>query len=236
MDIVYIYKRTDDDFSIQHSLISVQKYMPWVRKIWIYGDKPESTVPFTHVDGIEPRASNFFKLIQGASEIEGLSDEFLVFADDYIVLKNVSEEEARVITYIENLDHAAAKDVERDQWQEWIMRTWADLHTKGISPVYNFETHTPVMLRKNWIKEAVREAGKGVRAQNLKGLMGLTYILNIALKKHSLEVTLCKDRAGFTHREPHAWEIAYATADKRYLFYDDESLGAYLRDFIKNMV
>ena len=41
MDALYVFKHSvHDDFEIRYSLRSIEKYAPYIRKVWIYGDKP----------------------------------------------------------------------------------------------------------------------------------------------------------------------------------------------------
>ena len=41
MDAVYIFRHSDDDdLELRYSLRSVAQHAPWLRKIWIYGDRP----------------------------------------------------------------------------------------------------------------------------------------------------------------------------------------------------
>ena len=54
MDVVYVFRHSQfDDLEIQYSLRSVAKYLPWIRKVWIFGDRPnflsEQTDKIEHV-------------------------------------------------------------------------------------------------------------------------------------------------------------------------------------------
>ncbi len=97
------------------SLRSVAKYMPWVGKVWVFGDRPAflsndtsliQHVPHEYtarVGGFRTPVTNGFLLLFLASLIPELSFEFIWFCDDYILLDEVSEPLIRRDRYLGDL-------------------------------------------------------------------------------------------------------------------------------------
>ena len=42
MDVAYVFRHSEfDDLELRYSLRSVAKYLPWIRKVFVFGDRPE---------------------------------------------------------------------------------------------------------------------------------------------------------------------------------------------------
>src|SRR5487761_1770447 len=116
MDVLYIYRRsTQEEFELRYSLRSVARHLPYVGKIWIFGDRPDfladdrtivEHVPQEYVAAVVtyrlPVANLFLQIFLG-SLIPNLATEFLLFADDYFLLEIVPEREMRKDRALENL-------------------------------------------------------------------------------------------------------------------------------------
>ena len=73
MDLLYVFRHSSfDDLELRYSLRSVATHAPWVRKVWVFGDRPEflsedtkiiEHVPHEAVAWVEKRrtpVTNFF--------------------------------------------------------------------------------------------------------------------------------------------------------------------------------
>jgi hypothetical protein len=116
MDVLYIYRRSSqEELELRYSLRSVAKHLPYIGKVWIFGDQPAflcddrsmiEHVPQEYTAGISnyrlPVVNLFLQVFLG-SLIPNLATEFLLFADDYVLLDFVSEDDIRKDRALENL-------------------------------------------------------------------------------------------------------------------------------------
>ena len=108
MDALYFYRHSKfRDAEILFSLRSLAGHAPWVRKVWVFGDRPwfltddrslAEHVPHEYVArvaGCRTPVTNFFLMFWLSSLLPELSPEYLWLCDDFILLADLSEEEAR---------------------------------------------------------------------------------------------------------------------------------------------
>jgi hypothetical protein len=112
----------------------ISRYMPWIRKVWIFGDRPwflsNDSAIIEHVPHeYVARAglycvpiTNFFLMFQLSSMIPGLSSEYLWFCDDFIVLDDVTPEQCRRDRFVEDMDRV--QDRGMGLWRESLWRTY----------------------------------------------------------------------------------------------------------------
>src|SRR5689334_20567214 len=104
MDILYLYRHSAaNGLELRYSLRSVKRYLPYIRKVWILGDRPDfltddtsliEHVPHEYVARIANYrlpVRNIFLLTFLGTLIPKLAHDFLVFCDDYFLLEHVSE-------------------------------------------------------------------------------------------------------------------------------------------------
>ena len=116
MDVVYLFRQSKfDDAEMRSSLRSVVRHLSWIRKVWIFGDRPEylcdartivEHVPWEAVAGVggyRVPVTNAFLQYFLVSLWPELDSEFLIFHDDHVLLGEVSPEVARRHRFVENL-------------------------------------------------------------------------------------------------------------------------------------
>lgn len=106
IDIVTPFYRVRDDCAeLKITLRSVARNLPFIRKVWIFGDRPDwlaadraviEHIPHGYLAPllgfVEPVRSEFRMLLL-ASLIPGLAFDFLWNADDQIVLEPLSQDD-----------------------------------------------------------------------------------------------------------------------------------------------
>ncbi len=245
MDVVYIYKHSPHgDFEIRHSLRSLGKFAPWVRKVWVYGDRPGfisgDTSLIEHVAdgttapvlGVNTPVRNFFLQMVLSSLIPELFFEYLLFSDDFFLLRDFSIGEARKIRYLEDLSliERRAEGV----WREAVWRTYDLLRGQGYSG-FNFETHTPTYLNRKWVIEAFLALKDFAAEERWDGILGPTAVLNHANKKERFELVKLSEensRCGFWGKEPDYEEVARGCEGKMFFNFDDPAFGEGIRRFL----
>lgn len=245
MDIVYLFRHSKfDDAEMRNSLRSVAQHLTWIRKIWVFGDRPKflsndmsvvEHVPWEAVAWlrhVQAPVRNFFLqcfLVAQHPEVEA---EFLLFCDDYILLDRVSEAVAKRNRYLQNL--AEVKSRGTGLWKEALWRTY-DLLKRMKYPGYNFETHTPMYLTKRHMFEAYRDLRDFVTEDRFAGLLGPTGILNHAYKQQRFPLTLLSEEnlsVGLHHKPAVYADIVEKAKGKLFMNFDDDAFSDDLRQFL----
>ena len=245
MDALYFLRHSRfEDVEIMYSLRSVNMYMPWVRKVWIFGDRPVfltddisriQHVPHEYAARVGPfktPVTNFFLLFFLASLIPELDFEFLWFCDDFILLDYLSEEDARKDRCLQDLSQVKGRG--RGLWKDSLWRTYDLLKRLGYTG-YNFETHAPTYFTKKRVFEAYCEFKDWVTEDRWYGMLGPTAILNHAYAVESFDLTWLKAEGrhvGFHGKAPSYEEVAKQCRGKGFLNFDDDAFGEGIRRYL----
>ena len=246
IDAIYIFAQgKDGDRELRFSLRSLERAAPWVRKVWVFGDRPEwlvedkavvEHVPHEYVARLgwwKVPLRNHFLMTFLASLIPGLSDEFLVLADDYILLEPVSREDLCRVRVLEDLARVKARG--KGLYKEALWRTYDTLRRLGYGGL-NFECHVPRYYKRQWIWEAYCELQDYVTEDRYYGLLCATAVMNYALK-HEPEIELVwlheeGRRAGFYGEGPTSDQVREGCRGKAFLSFDDKGWGPGIEQFL----
>jgi hypothetical protein len=248
MDALYFLRHSKlDDVEIRYSLRSVARHAPWIRKVWVFGDRPAfltenkslaEHVPHEYVARVgdyRTPLTNFFLMFYLSSLIPELAPEYLWFCDDFMLLDDLSQEQAREDRYLEDLSKVRFRG--RGLWKESLWRTHDVLRRLGYTG-YNFETHIPTYFTKRRVLEAYSEFKDFVTQDRWYGMLGPTAILNHACKvEPNLRLTCIHEtgvRAGFYGAVPGPEQIASHCAGKLFLSFDDSAFGPALTEFLES--
>ncbi len=245
MDALYVFKHSvNEDFELRYSLRSVERHAPYIRKIWVYGDRPkflsDDTRLIEHVPhvatsrvlGVKTPVTNFFLLMFLSSLIPDLSSEYLFFSDDFYLLRDYPVEEARKDRYIEDMTKNTVRG--RGIWVEALWRTYDALIRLGYTG-YNFETHTPAFLTRKRVMDAYCDLKDFITEDRWYGMLGPTAILNHAYKQEKMPLTNLLEeniRSGFWGAPPAYEEVVKQTEGKQFFNFDDLAFGDVIRRFL----
>jgi hypothetical protein len=245
MDALYLYRHSpNSDFEIRYSLRSLGRYAPYIRKVWIFGDRPRfltknrslaECVPHDYIAplfGVSTPLHNFFLMMFLSSLIPDLSFEYLRFSDDFFLMREFPIEQARRDRYQEDL--AKVKNWREGEWVDALRRTGEVLVRLGY-PAYNFEIHAPMYLTRKRVLEAYRDLCDYVTEDQLFGLAGATAILNHSAKHEKLDLVSLADedsRFGFWGSPPKYEEIVAASTGKLFFNFDDYAFGPAIQRFL----
>jgi hypothetical protein len=245
MDVLYLFRHSANaDFEIRHSLRSIARYAPYIRKVWIYGDKPafisDDKALIEHVPheatsrvlGVRTPVTNFFLLIFLSSLIPDLAFEYLFFCDDFYLLKDYPIEAARQDRYLQDLSLTANRG--RGLWKDSLWRTY-DLLTRLGYTGFNFETHTPGYLTRKRVMDAYCDFQDFVTEDRLYGMLGLTAILNHAHKAEGMNLVSVpaeNSKCGFWGKPPSDDELIQQSEGKVYFNFDDGAFGESIQKFL----
>ncbi len=247
MHIVYIFRHSKhNDEEIRYSLRSVARYAPWVRKVWIFGDRPAwissdsriiEHVPhdsIAWVTGYRTPVTSTFLLLYLIALSPEIESEFLLFADDYVLLRDLSVADAVKPRYLLKFN-PSSENRGTGLFKEALCRTHDVLRRLKL-PCLNYEVHVPVRFTKRQILAAIRDFRPYLSEDRFFSPLAKTAILNHAqLRENFSPVKLADEKtyAGF-HREPSPYEEIVQRCDgKLFLNYDDEGFGPDMRRFVK---
>ncbi len=246
MDAIYLLKNSpNDNFEIQYSLRSLATFVPYIRKVWIFGDKPtflsEDSSLIEHVPhgavvgpfGFKVPVCNIFLLTYLASLIPGVEDDFLWFCDDFYLLKPLPHEEAIKDRYFEDMTKIQKRA--RGAWIDSVWRTYDVMTRLGYS-CFNFENHVPTYMKKKWVQEAYRDLKIFVTQERFTGICGQSGILNHSLRSEKRPIYDLKaenSRCGYYGKPPTYEQILAEAEGKQFFSFDDPAFGPAIRRFLE---
>lgn len=145
MDIVYFIKDGLQNEEFRYSLRSVCKNMPH-KRIWVFGGCPRSIVPDVRIRVEQEgktkwdRVHAMFKL---ACENKELSDDFILFNDDFFVMKPVE----KIETIHRGLLEEHTEKLGKGPYRSLLEGIDDELKHRGLS-TYSYELHTPFVFNK----------------------------------------------------------------------------------------
>lgn len=248
LDIVYLFRHSkQQNAEIRYSLRSVARNLPWVRKVWVFGDRPkflaEDKAVVEHVPhaylapllGYRVPVRNDFLMLMLASLIPGLAYDFVRFSDDYIVLQPLTREELGTARALEDLNTLHERGTSRFQVMLW--RTFDILKQYGYAG-YNFEAHVPQPLNKKIVFEAFMAFRDFLSEDRYAGMLSGTAIYNYALQHHGLKFTWHSEdrsKAGIYGGCPSDEEIAELCRGKLFLNFDAAAFGPPMQRFLQKL-
>lgn len=249
MDVVYLLKNSiHQDREILFSLRSVAAHLRYIRKVWVFGDKPTfmslSTRYCEHVPWTgyaeryhwHPDMKNFFQRCYLVAQHPGPSEEFLLFTDDYVILEPVAQDIICRNRYIQDFARFTGTRGS-GKWRQALWRTMDRLKARGY-PQFNFEAHTPMYITKQAITKAFTDLGHlSSEARDCDSdMLGPSTILNHRLHHEQIELTHLRHegrKAGFYKEPPPNYSTIEAACQGKSLFnFDDKSFTEDMQRFL----
>ena len=160
MDILYVVGTLPKKNSLwrnnelRFSLRSVERFFPNHGKIYIAGKIPQPITNVTFVNAEDKFHDTFFidaqkntnLKLQKAIEIPELSEEFVLFNDDFFLLQPLKDDTQPHMGYMIEVEkqHAAKKGTFYTAWRQTRLLITKQCRTKPL----NFELHAPMVLTK----------------------------------------------------------------------------------------
>ena len=150
-DVVYLVKDSEYNGELRYSLRSVCKNFPH-RNIWFVGGLPKGIKPDFYQpvkqDG-KTKYQNVRKLLEAILSNKHISNNFILFNDDFFVLKPIKKlpvyANGDLHDYIKYVEKVA--NVTHSQYISILNRTIEDL-TKARLSINNYCLHIPMMINK----------------------------------------------------------------------------------------
>ena len=151
LDIVYFVKESPSNEELRISLRSVAQNMPH-KRVWIFGGCPRGITPDIRVkvkqEGITKwdRVRNMFQM---ACENKELTDDFIMFNDDFFVMRPTDHLDVNYRTslpkHIEMLE--ANFGNKPSAYTRLLRRSLSELQRLGL-PTLSYELHIPFIFNK----------------------------------------------------------------------------------------
>lgn len=259
IDILYVFAHSPHgDEELRYSLRSVALGAPWVRKVWVFGDRPAWLSDDTNLVEHVPHefiarlgrwkvpVRNHFLLVFLGSLIPELSSEFLFFCDDFVLLHPMDQADLCRVRVLEDLSQVKVRG--KGLWKESLWATYDVLRRLGYGTL-NFEVHVPQFTTRRQIFDAYCDLQDYVTEDRHYGIVCHTAVMNHALRKDPAIplVWLHEEnrRAGFygPPKRPGpegsassgSWtrdEVAARCEGKSFLGFDDAGWGPGLAQFL----
>ena len=245
IDAVWFFRHSvHKDEELRYSLRSVARHAPWVRRIFILGDRPawlaESDrvihVPHEAVAGkfgLSTPIRNGFWLFVAATEIPGLAEDFLSMSDDFFILQPLSPAEARKER---SLGELPTLPIEKNSYRDLMLKTREKLIEHGL-PTTNYDTHVPMRFTKRRVLDAYADLKGELSEKRIGGLLNKVAILNHAQKREGFKPeTLKKGRyRASLWRDPQPAEVVRERCESGALFLitDDAGYGPGLAMYLQ---
>lgn len=156
MDIVYFVKEGADNPELIYSVRSVCQNMKF-RKIWFIGGcprgiLPDVSYPFNRISNVKTRnTSAMFRLV---CKIDGISDDFLFFNDDFFIMNPLENLPPRYFGTLEEKIELMHKIYGSTRWSGLLKIASDELATRGYT-TYNFELHVPMIFNKKKLEKVI---------------------------------------------------------------------------------
>lgn len=191
MDIVYFVKDGLNNEELRYSLRSVCKNLKFDR-VWIFGGCPRDIVPDVRIRVEQTGKTKWDKvrnMFRMAAENKELSDDFILFNDDFFVMQYTEEIKTLYHCTFDERIAQLPKGEYRDNLQ-----TTCDFLKESIDTPLSYELHVPFVFNKQKLLELI---DKYPDLRSTRSLYGNLY--NIGGEK-SDDVKAFNDRPNFDYQ------------------------------------
>lgn len=156
MDIVYVLKNDNNYEDLRNSLRSLERYGENYDRVFIIGGRPDfldysKIIHFDFVDDYEVAEYNVFKKLVYISQNTDISEDFILFNDDFYLLKPIN---LNTIPYYFKRNEIATVYSSTNTFNDMAMIT-RDFLLKNNKRIYDFKVHYPIIYNKSKIQELV---------------------------------------------------------------------------------
>lgn len=156
MDIVIPLKRAMNNEELRYTLCGIDKNVPH-RTVWLAGYHPSWVKNVGYIEVRVPYGGKYAKAannILTAARDPRVSDDFLLFNDDFFVMKPIERVEilhrGKLIDYIQKFKD---QDMARGMYFHGLVRTYDALQSMGVKDPLNYSLHIPIEINKQkWLE------------------------------------------------------------------------------------
>lgn len=193
MDIVYFVKDGTHNEEFRHSLRSVCKNMPNHGRVWVFGGCPKSIVPDVRIRVAQEGRTKWDRvrsMMRMACENKELSSDFILFNDDFFIMKPIDK--------IEPLYHCALEErisqLPAGSYRDNLQNAYDFLKNKVETPL-SYELHIPFVFNKKKLLKLINDYPD---LRSTRTVYGNLYKIGGA---QSDDVKVFSDKPVFSHKE-----------------------------------
>ncbi len=160
MDVVYILGEGSkwDNNEIRYSIRSLERHLKGLHHIFIIGRCPEFLKHVHHIpaeDTHKYKQPNILKKVMLACSEPDITENFLFMNDDHFL--NAEFDIKTFPFYYKNLLEDNIRDREWDDtFRRSMVNTLVNLQNQRITPIYNYDTHTPIIYNKTGLRRMMQ--------------------------------------------------------------------------------
>lgn len=159
LDVVYFVKNGRINNELVYSIRSVVKNMPY-KRIWIFGGCPNNIVPDVHIRAEQNGASkweNVHEMYKLACANKELTDDFILFNDDFYIMKPMSKVEPLYrCTLDEHIAILESKFKRPNGYTKLLRNCNGELKKLGKTPL-SYELHVPFIFNKDKLAKLLND-------------------------------------------------------------------------------
>ena len=171
LDIVYFVKDTEINEELKYSLRSIDKNFPH-RSVVFVGGKPDNLTPdrWIHVkQNKETKWDNTSLLMRTTCLDEDISDSFVLFNDDFFVMKPIEYLPYYSDGFIRNrILSLKIRHHKETKYSKRLQQTIDLLESKNL-PTISYAVHFPMIINKREMLETFEEFPEGLMWRSLYG-------------------------------------------------------------------
>lgn len=159
IDIILPLKRAIMNEELRHSLRSIEANFPY-RKIWLSGYQPNWLYEIGFIQTSIPYGQKYIKALNNlltACRKPEITDDFILFNDDFFVMKPVKEFE---VHHRGKLSDYIKQFRKENGHTDATIVTYDTLRKMGIKEPLNYELHMPMPMNRTRCLEIWREYRK----------------------------------------------------------------------------
>lgn len=159
IDVVYILSKGSiwQDNEILYSLRSVEKHLKNFRKVFVIGYKPnffnQNVIEIPYKDIFSNKSRNIMAKIHRAASDERISENFILFNDDYFLLQDT---DAPTYPYYYNNGIKETMERQFNNYRYYVKETLQVLKSANKTTLH-FDLHKPIVYNKEMFKTMVGE-------------------------------------------------------------------------------
>lgn len=173
-DIVYLVKDTPENDELKYSLRSICQNLPH-HKVWLIGgcptfiDKAKINHVYIEQNSRLTKWNNTNKLLMSVCDNENISDDFVLFNDDFFATKPLENIPCYYDRTLADRINDFALKYPYSRYVFRLKQTLQTLQRHGINEPLNFELHTPMLFNKTKLKELYRHYGDSGSKRTIYG-------------------------------------------------------------------
>ena len=171
MDIVYFVKESATNEELRYSLRSVDKNFPH-RHVWFIGGKPSGLEPDRWIHLVQNQSTkwdNTSMLLKTACKTPEVSDEFVLFNDDFFVMKPVDSLPYYSDGTIERRVKQLQSKYNRDSSYSSRLQQTAKMLKESGFPTISYAVHFPIIINKAEMLQTFERFPNGLMWRSIYG-------------------------------------------------------------------